>query len=492
MNIIDRIFSNATKIVTYLFLIGIVLIATYITIRIGYVYGLLFSFFPLLLILLIKIAERPFFTFIILFITNYYISGVSRYISGISPGIFMDMITIIVIILMIAQLNKKKLGLSIKNAFNPLTFIALIWLTYCFLQLINPLSTSILGWVINVRGIGVYFLIITMITSILLSKYEDLKKFLVVWAILCITAVLKAFVQKTFGFDFFEARWLNEGGRSTHIISSGIRYFSFFTDAANFGTGIAFSMMIFSISSLHCSSTKYKIFFLLTAIICGYGMIISGTRGSLTVPFTALLLFTFLSGKIKNVIFAALFLIVSLFFLKETYIGHSNSYVRRMRSVFNTEDASFVVRRENQKKLAVYLADKPFGAGIGMSRGEVSSYKANPFFQDLPSDSWYVLIWMETGIVGLVLYILILIYILIYGIFIIIFKLKNPELKGIVTSIVCGLAGVYVASYSIEIMGQFPNSFIIFICMAIIFISPEYDKQIRLKESENSYEELSN
>ena len=126
-----------------------------------------------------------------------------------------------------------------------------------------------------------------------------------------------------------------------------------------------------------------------------------------------------------------------------------------------------------------------------MSRGEVSSYKANPFFQDLPSDSWYVLIWMETGIVGLVLYILILIYILIYGIFIIIFKLKSPELKGIVTSIVCGLAGVYVASYSIEIMGQFPNSFIIFICMAIIFISPEYDKQIRLKESESSYEELS-
>lgn len=491
MNIIDRIFSNATKFVSYLFLIGIVLIATFITVRIGYVYGLLFSFFPLLLILLIKISERPFITFIILFITNYYISGVSRYLSGISPGIFMDMITIIVIILMIAQLNKKKLGLRIINAFNPLTFIALIWLTYCFLQLLNPLSTSILGWVINVRGIGVYFLIITMITSILLSKYEDLKKFLVVWAILSITAVLKAFIQKTFGFDFFETKWLNEGGSSTHLISSGIRYFSFFTDAANFGSGIAFSMMIFLISSLHCSSIKYKIFFILTSIICGYGMIISGTRGSLTVPFTALLLFTFLSGKIKNIIFAALFLIVSLYFLKETYIGHSNSYVRRMRSVFNTEDASFVVRRENQKKLAVYLTDKPFGAGIGMSRGEVSSYKANPFFQDLPSDSWYVLIWMETGIVGLVLYILILIYILIYGIFIIIFKLKSPELKGIVTSIVCGLAGVYVASYSIEIMGQFPNSFIIFICMAIIFISPEYDKQIRLKESESSYEELS-
>ncbi len=492
MNIIDRLFSNATKFITYLLLIGIVLAATYITVRVGYIYGLIFSFFPLLLIFLIKIADRPFFAFLILFISNYYVSGVSRYIRGISPGIFMDMITIIVIVLMISQLAKKEKGLKLANAFNPVTIVAFIWFTYCFLQLLNPLSTSLLGWVTNVRGIGVYFLVITMITSILLSKYSDLKRFLVVWAILCITAVLKAFIQKTFGFDFFETRWLNEGGSSTHIIRSGIRYFSFFTDAANFGTGIAFSMMVFLISSLHCNSLKYKAFFIITAIICGYGMIISGTRGSLAVPFTALLVFTMLSGKIKNVLFAVIVLSITLFFLKETYIGHGNSYVRRMRSVFNSEDASFVVRKENQKKIAVYLADKPFGSGIGMSRGEVIRYKANPYLSEIPSDSWYVLIWMETGIVGLALYIFILVFVLIYGVYVIVYKLKNPELRGIVTSLVCGLAGVYVASYSIEIMGQFPNSFIIFTCMAIIAISPYYEQQLKLKESEENNELLSN
>jgi hypothetical protein len=35
-----------------------------------------------------------------------------------------------------------------------------------------------------------------------------------------------------------------------------------------------------------------------------------------------------------------------------------------MRSVFNTEDASLLVRLENQAKLKVYMADKPFGAGV--------------------------------------------------------------------------------------------------------------------------------
>ena len=45
-------------------------------------------------------------------------------------------------------------------------------------------------------------------------------------------------MQKYIGFDSFETKWLNEGGATTHIIWSGVRYFSFFTDASNMGANM--------------------------------------------------------------------------------------------------------------------------------------------------------------------------------------------------------------------------------------------------------------
>ena len=43
-------------------------------------------------------------------------------------------------------------------------------------------------------------------------------------------------------------------------------------------------------------------------------------------------------------------------FFAHTYIGESNTSIRRMRTAFRpTEDASYIVRKENQKRLAEYL-----------------------------------------------------------------------------------------------------------------------------------------
>lgn len=42
-------------------------------------------------------------------------------------------------------------------------------------------------------------------------------------------------MQKYIGFDSFETKWLNEGGATTHIIWSGVRYFSFSPTLAIWG-----------------------------------------------------------------------------------------------------------------------------------------------------------------------------------------------------------------------------------------------------------------
>ncbi len=365
---------------------------------------------------------------------------------------------------------------------NAITLISFIWLLYLIFEIFNPNMSSPLAWLTNVRGLGTYFILTAVVVSVLMRRYADMKKLLFVWAILCLTAVLKAQIQKTFGFDFAESRWLAEGGRTTHIIYSGIRYFSFFTDAANFGTGIAFSGVVFIIVSVFIKSKAQKVFYIFTAIACFYGMLLSGTRGSVAVPFVGLFLFVVLSKNLKFSLPTAALVLVAFVFLKYTYIGHANQYIRRMRSVFDTEDASFVVRVENQAKLRVYMADKPFGAGIGMSRGRAYTYRPNPFLAEIATDSWYVLIWVETGIVGLLIHVLILLSVLGYGCYLVLFRLKDRELRGIIAAFSCGIAGLYVASYSLEIIGQFPTGIIMYTLMTFIFLSPMYEKELEEKK----------
>ncbi len=127
--------------------------------------------------------------------------------------------------------------------------------------------------VIGIRRTAVYFFAIPVLTFLLLSRYRDVKKILIIWSVLVVLAMIKAFIQKIVGFDSAELRWLYvEGKAATHIIYSGIRYFSFYTDAANFGCGMAFSMVFFSIVALYIKSRILKFYFLFIAGLAGIGV----------------------------------------------------------------------------------------------------------------------------------------------------------------------------------------------------------------------------
>lgn len=100
--------------------------------------------------------------------------------------------------------------------------------------------------------------------------------------------------------------------------------------------------------------------------------------------------------------------------------------IRRMRTTFRpTEDASFNVRLDNQK-LAEYLRERPFGEGLGLGGVEAKRF-AERATTLIPHDSTYVKIWMETGIVGLTLYLGLLITALLWACFIIMFKVKHKN-----------------------------------------------------------------
>lgn len=177
-------------------------------------------------------------------------------------------------------------------------------------------------------------------------------------------------------------------------------------------------------------------------------------------------------------------LIVVFVFFKYTLIGQGNQQIRRMRTAFDPNDASLQVRLDNQKKLKVYLATRPFGGGIGHGGVKAQRYLPNAYLSQIATDSWYVLIWVEQGIIGLLLHLFILFYTVGKTSFQIMFRIRDPILKMKMAALTAGMFGVMVASYGNAVLGQLPTSILIYVSMAIMLNSERLDTPIDLIASE--------
>ncbi|MEA4915962.1 O-antigen ligase family protein [Proteiniphilum sp.] len=448
-----------------------------LVLKTGLVPAMVLAIIPLAVYLLIRLLERPILAFFVVIGINYFIMGSIRYIPGLSAGIIMDGLLLLTFIFSLFRGRERAIDWT--GVRNLLTLLSGIWLIYCILLVFNPVTT-LAHWAAGVRGLAVYLFIFPLLTAVLLNRYKYLKTFLFIWSVLTLLAVFKALIQKYIGFDPAEKYWLYvTGGSSTHIISSGIRYFSFFTDAASFGCGMGMSMVVFSITALYIRSKSLRFYFIAVALLAGYGMMISGTRAAIAVPFVGYAFFVLLSKQWKIIIPGIVVIACAFVFFKYTYIGHGNTEIRRMRSAFNvTQDASFQVRQANQAKMRVFMKDQPFGIGIGKAK----RVEPGDYMYQLPTDTSLVYVWVETGMVGLTLFLLIFLITFVKGIYEVWFQIHNKQLRGILCALLAGLAGMLACAYGNEMLQQFPNGPIVYICMAFIFMGRKLDKAISDEE----------
>lgn len=216
-------------------------------------------------------------------------------------------------------------------------------------------------------------------------------------------------------------------------------------------------------------------FFFTVALLGFTGMFLSGTRGAISIPLAGFFLFFVLRKNLYVLISGVVLLALVFIFFKFTYVGQGNQFIRRMRTAFNPNDPSLQVRLENQKKLQAYLATRPFGGGIGHAGVKAKSYMPETYLSNIATDSWYVLIWAEQGIVGLLLHLFILFYILIKASLIIMFRIRDPELKLKMSALASGMIGVMVASYGNAVLGTLPTSLLIYSSMAIMLNAKALD-----------------
>jgi hypothetical protein len=355
------------------------------------------------------------------------------------------------------------------------------------MEFFNPEAISKAAWFAAFRGIGFYMLLTIPLVFMLYNTPRHLNKFLMIWGVFSILASVKAWMQLNIGPDQWEQSWLYEGGGAvTHIILGNLRAFSFYTDAGQFGAAQAQIGLIASILMLNKINGKTRAFWIVVMIAGYYGMYSSGTRGAIIVPLSGLFLYMILRKNIKVIFIGGIFLVLIYSFFRFTYIGNSNYQIYRMRTAFVPgEDASYQVRIANQRLYEEYLKTRPFGAGIGHAGNRALQYTPDAYLANIATDSWFVVIWAEAGIVGLYLHLFILGFIIGKGSFICMFQLKNPEMCVKIGALLSGIFGIIVASYGNAVLGQFPTGLLIYASMAYVFMAPELEKQLEASSGEN-------
>lgn len=422
-----------------------------------------------------KIFINPKIGIYLLIVMGFFVTGAARYVQA-PWGLTIDAILVLIYVAIFFK------GFDIKqpwkNVKSNLTLVVSIWMGYLLLQLANPEVLSREAWFYAMRGVGLYQFLAIPLLFMLFNKQKDLNTFFIIWGVLSILGTLKGFQQFYFGVDPFEQRWLDQGGAETHILFGKLRIFSFYSDAGQFGASQAHSAVVFGILALFKkSSIKLRAFFACVALAGFLGMLISGTRGAIAVPAMGGMMFLILRKNIKVLILGALLGLGVYVFFAHTTIGQGNAEIRRMRTAFDPNEASLQVRLTNQRLLKGYLASRPFGGGVGATGNWGQRFTPHSFLANTATDSWYVMIWADTGVVGLIYYLFMIFFILIIGAYNVMTKLTNTELKVQITALTCGMAGIMLASYGNGVFGQMPTGILMYVTMVFLFISPKLDNE---------------
>ena len=445
---------------------------------------------PLLALFVLAAFHFRMFTFWALIIINYFlqVKGLHLPFPMSLPNELLE-----IILLSLAIIDVK--NSHFERTANMMLYALFIWCGFCTLQVLNDtcnIGLDLGAWYTGARLMAFQIMYAFLVYSIYISKPDILIKYLLLWGVLALFASFWVWKQKNIGFTNAENAWIQGRGRLTHILQGGslIRYFSIYSDAANFGIGIASTAVAFIIFGITSKIIKYKLFFLITGFACAWAMFPSGTRTAIACLMAGFITYIFLSKSTKIAIPFSIVFAFFVFILVFTKIGDGNAQIHRMRTAFDKNDASAGTRYYNQQVMKKYLKDAPWGIGIAQGYGSVPANNKYTLMSTIPADSEYVYIWIRTGIIGITTFLICTAIMLLGACWIVLFRLRSPSLRGIGAGMCCAFVSFQLGGYGNQVLMQFPNCLVFYGGLTIVYVLPfienewiEYEnKQLAIQE----------
>ena len=431
---------------------------------------------PLLILAVYILFKWRMAAFWALFVINYFLQmHDSPMPKGIPMSLWNEMIEIILLAIAIIDVRTNP---HFEKCTNLMLFALVIWCSFCTLQILNDtcnLGFDIGSWYTGARLMAFQLLYAFLVFTIYISTPKILINYLRLWAILSLFSAYWTWKQKNIGFTQIEYSWLYNGpGQVTHLLNARtlVRYFSTFSDAANYGCNAAASAVAFIIITITSKITWERLFYTIVSICVIWGMFQSGTRTAIICLMAGLFVFIILSKSVKIAIPFSIIFGIFIAMLVFTNIGNGNQQIRRMRSAFNKSDASANVRDINKAAIRKYIKDAPWGLGIGSTQANIPSNNKYKKLSMIPPDSEYVYIWVHTGVIGITIFIITTLIMLGGACWITMFKLKNRSLMGIGAGLCSAFVAIQLGGYANQILMQFPNCLTFYGGLSIVYILP--------------------
>ena len=433
---------------------------------------------PLLVLFVLASFHYRLFIFWILISINYFIQmkDIRLPFPMSLPNEMLEILLIVLAIIDVKNAHFERLG-------NIMLFALLLWCGFCTLEVLNDtcnLGIDVGAWYSGARMMAFQLLYCFIVFSIYIDHPNVLIKYLCVWGTFALFAVFWVWKQQNIGFTQKEFAWLYYGhGQVTHLLQARtlIRYWSVYSDAANYGIGIASTGVAFVIFGITAKIKKIKYFFLIVGGACIWGMFPSGTRTAIACLMAGFMAYVFLSKSFKIAIPFTIIFAFFAFLLVFTDVGQGNQQIRRMRSAFNKNDASANTRTINQETMKKYMKEAPWGIGIGMGNENVPANNKFRRMATIAPDSEYVFIWLRTGVVGITIFLISTFIMLAGACWIVLFTLKSPSLRGIGAGFCCAFVSQQLGGYGNQVLMQFPNCLVFYGGLSIVYILPLMEKE---------------
>lgn len=409
---------------------------------------------------------------------SFFLALAIRFNEELPLGVFLD---IYIYVLFAGFLVRQVISGDWRFLNNGPTYILIIWIVYNLLQLFNPMSVSTQLWVLAIR----FLLSTTLFFFVCLSLANSwlfVKRIIGLILILSFLASLYGLFQEFNGFLPFEERWLRAVPNRLSLINvmGRSRIFSYLSDPMAFGILMSYITLFCGVLLTAPLKPYAKVFLVIMMICCFLCMLYSGTRAAYVLIPAGLLFIAVMVFNTKIIITAGILFAIGFALVN---MPTSNKTIYRFQTAFKPEkDQSYLVRKRNQMLIQPVIHGHPFGVGLNSVGAAARKYAPHSWLAGFPPDSSYVKVAIETGWVGLFIYISIFVTFLIKGI-INHFRLKDKRLQHLSYAILSMIFVMAIANYPQEAVTSLPNITIFYSFSAILFRLPELDKQFEAQTS---------
>jgi hypothetical protein len=360
---------------------------------------------------------------------------------------------------------------------NPITITFFIITAYQLFQVLNPSAVSRIAWLVAMRGnISILMYIVCFH---LFSTIKDVKRFTTYWLSIALLTALYGCYQEFAGLADFEMEWLtsNPDRIKLYYIWGSMRKFSILSDPSAYGLFMALGGLACLVLAMGPFKAAFRIFIAGAGLLMLVAMTYSGTRTAMAMVAVGVLFYIIITLRSKRTLAAIVVCVIGgLAILFGPFYGGT---ANRLRSTFNpSEDPSMEVRDKKRIRLQNYVQTHPIGGGLyttGMNGVKYSS--GHELAEGWDADSGYLLIGLELGWIGLIIFQTFFFLVMLRGINNY-FSINDPLLQTMNLTYLVPFMALSVAHFTQDALFTKPMGLIMIATYAVLVKMPSFQKKL--------------